>query len=163
MKHRWEILANLINRNGYKKIAEIGVSRGINASNILKLCPQIETIFLVDIDFSVFDNSLFYDPIPQKHCIRMYHPEGFKSIYNIDNSLDLIFIDGEHSYEAVKNDIEAYLPLVRKGGIICGHDYLEFNQPGYGVNKAVEEMFDVFALEDDVLENGKLKIWWTYK
>jgi Methyltransferase domain len=40
-----------------------------------------------------------------------------------DASLDALFIDGDHTYEAVSEDIEAWLPKVKKGGIIAGHDY----------------------------------------
>jgi predicted O-methyltransferase YrrM len=41
-----------------------------------------------------------------------------------NNTLDLIFIDGDHSYEGVKKDFEMYSPLARKGGIIALHDCL---------------------------------------
>lgn len=36
--------------------------------------------------------------------------------------IDFLFIDGDHTYEAVKQDFELYSPLVRKGGIIAFHD-----------------------------------------
>ena len=44
-----------------------------------------------------------------------------------DASLDLVFIDAGHEYENVKADILAWMPKVRPGGIIAGHDYV----PGY--------------------------------
>jgi len=50
---------------------------------------------------------------------------------------DMIFIDADHSYEACKADIEAYLPLLRKGGVLCGHDVGSFPS----VTQAVEEAF----------------------
>lgn len=39
-----------------------------------------------------------------------------------DASFDLIFIDAEHSYGETGKDIDAWLPKVRQGGILCGHD-----------------------------------------
>jgi hypothetical protein len=40
-----------------------------------------------------------------------------------DNSLDYIFIDGDHSYEAVSSDIKNYYSKVKSGGIFAGHDF----------------------------------------
>ncbi len=42
-----------------------------------------------------------------------------------DESLDLLFIDGCHKYETVKSDLEDWCPKVKRGSIICGHDYLQ--------------------------------------
>ena len=53
-----------------------------------------------------------------------------------DNSLDFVFIDADHSYEKVLEDIKAWLPKIKIGGILAGHDY-DFE----GVKKAVWETF----------------------
>jgi predicted O-methyltransferase YrrM len=55
-----------------------------------------------------------------------------------DESQDFVFIDADHSYEAVKADIEAWYPKVRPGGMLAGHDY---NEPSCGVTQAVCERF----------------------
>ena len=51
---------------------------------------------------------------------------------------DFIYIDGIHQYENVYEDIMNYLPLVKEGGIIGGHDY---GGPWKGVQQAVDQVF----------------------
>ena len=48
---------------------------------------------------------------------------------------DMVFIDGDHSYEAVKADIMGAKCNLAEGGILCGHDY-----PFPGVMRAVSEL-----------------------
>jgi len=55
-----------------------------------------------------------------------------------DNSVDFVFIDADHNYESVKKDILSWLPKMKKGGIMSGHDY--FNNT-CGVKQAVDEIF----------------------
>jgi predicted O-methyltransferase YrrM len=52
---------------------------------------------------------------------------------------DLIFIDGDHRYDQVRDDIHLALRYVRRNGIISGHDYGHPTWPG--VKKAVDEIF----------------------
>jgi predicted O-methyltransferase YrrM len=55
-----------------------------------------------------------------------------------DESFDFVFIDGDHSYDGCLRDIKAWLPKVKPGGVIAGHDFhLEYP----GVMKAVREVF----------------------
>lgn len=53
------------------------------------------------------------------------------------NFFSMIFIDGAHDYENAFRDISAALKCLRKGGLICGHDFIS-NAPG--VIKAVNEL-----------------------
>jgi predicted O-methyltransferase YrrM len=41
-----------------------------------------------------------------------------------DESIDFLFIDADHSFEAVKKDLKLWYPKVKTGGIIAGHDYM---------------------------------------
>lgn len=58
-------------------------------------------------------------------------------------SLDFVYIDAQHSYEAVVRDLADWFPLVRSGGIIAGHDYNDgvFTQGIHGVRSAVDGFF----------------------
>ena len=56
-----------------------------------------------------------------------------------DESLDFVFVDAAHDYDNVKADIIAWLPKVKPGGIMAGHDYeVDYKN---GVVKAVDEAF----------------------
>jgi SAM-dependent methyltransferase len=58
-----------------------------------------------------------------------------------DGSLDFVFIDAGHEYDAVKEDILAWFPKIKPGGILAGHD-LYPTEPTWGdVYKVVEELF----------------------
>ena len=46
-----------------------------------------------------------------------------------DNSLDFVFLDASHEYEDVKDDILAWLPKVKPGGFLAGHDYYQEHFP----------------------------------
>ena len=55
-----------------------------------------------------------------------------------DESCDVVYIDMEHTYRAVKEDIEHWLPKVKTGGYISGHDYAAYAPQ---VQRAVREAF----------------------
>ena len=61
--------------------------------------------------------------------------------------LKALWIDGDHSYEAVINDLYAYYPKLKKFGVLCGDDY--GHPSGLGVIQAVQE----FSIEKQLLVN----------
>lgn len=68
----------------------------------------------------------------------------------VADTLDMVFLDGDHSYEAVRDDIAAWSPLLRAGGLLCGHDYAPRWE---GVRRAVDEAFG------DRVTVGPASIW----
>ena len=75
--------------------------------------------------------------------------------YNIeDEILDFAFLDGDHSYEGVTRDIKAWLPKVKIGGYIGGHDY------GHPEQGQVEQaVLDYFADFPGVIELDRNRTW----
>ena len=59
----------------------------------------------------------------------------------MNNPIDVLFIDGDHSYEGVLTDWLLYNPLVRKGGIVAFHDVLPTKQQ-IGVPRFLELLFE---------------------
>ena len=70
--------------------------------------------------------------------LRMFSLEAAKQFE--DESLDFVFIDASHDYENVKADILAWLPKIKKTGILAGHDYEG------EVKQAVDEIFTSFKI-----------------
>jgi len=64
-----------------------------------------------------------------------------------DKSLDFVFLDASHEYEDVKNDIIKWLPKVKPGGILAGHDYYVDGHDWFpGVKQAVNEQLKNFEV-----------------
>lgn len=63
---------------------------------------------------------------------------------------DMVFIDGEHAYAGVKADIETWLPLMAKDGLLCGHDWWHG-----GIKQAVRELCPGFQVVPET------NIWWV--
>lgn len=80
---------------------------------------------------------------------RMTTDEAYRRLSR--DFFDMIFIDANHSYEAVRADIINYLPVLKKGGLMCGHDY---NKNWPGVVRAVNELIK------NPQKAGKA-LWWT--
>lgn len=83
-----------------------------------------------------------------------------------DESLDFVFIDASHEYEDVKNDILAWLPKVKPGGILAGHDYYPEGCYDWfpGVKKAVNECLNNFETSENCfiyekpINNNSMKV-----
>ena len=95
-----------------------------------------------------------------------------------DESFDLVFIDADHKYSSVVDDIKAWWPKVRKGGILCGHDaefhyskvneetqreidnHLEDNEESFNCHAGViRALHDVFKDKHVIMEDGR--IWYV--
>jgi methyltransferase family protein len=70
-----------------------------------------------------------------------------------DNYFDWIYIDGNHQYEFVKQDLGVYLPKVKTNGLVAGDDYGVSGWWQDGVTKAVDEAVASGRLEKLLIEN----------
>lgn len=74
----------------------------------------------------------------------------------MDQSVDFVFIDGLHEYEQTLRDCENYWPMVKKGGLLCGHDYKTIPGVNNAVNKFASDIgVNVMEADNDV--------WFWYK
>lgn len=137
---RGEAIAALINARGFKRIAEIGVYRGEMTRKILERC-DLDEYHLIDPWRKIKGyqepqdkgsketwNSI-YKAVQKEFGDRnafVFTKRATSSAASVtiqDHSLDLVFIDGEHTFKAVDHDIRLWLPKIRSGGVIAGHDF----------------------------------------
>jgi len=132
-KHR--DLPVLFNELGYKTGAEIGVRRGIFSRALCAAIPNLK-LYLIDPYVEYQDTQEYKNQEYQDNCLAKAREKlkGFNcefikkpsasALKKFDNnSLDFVYIDGNHSIEFVINDIAGWIKKVRPGGIISGHDY----------------------------------------
>jgi len=146
---------------------EIGVAKADNSLSILQELP-IKKLLLIDPYIAYVENGRLtscednfemamarLSRYKQAQLIRKTSEEAAK---DIDEPLDFVYIDGNHSYSFVMADILNYYPLLRKGGVIGGHDYTPFHD--LGVVRAVDE----FVEQQETLNfYAVFPDWWFIK
>jgi len=170
--HYYGIFSRLINTYNLKKGCEVGIATGGHSYDILKK-TNVETLYCVD-PFSpeLFESfaargvlDLYFHRITARfsefgeraHMIRKYSLPA-ASLF-ADNELDFVFIDADHTYKSVQQDIQAWYAKVRNGGIIGGDDY---TTKWPGVPQAVNEFFTTRGLVVNTDKNEP-RIWWVHK
>jgi hypothetical protein len=158
----------LIQDNQYRVICEVGVFRGHLCSKILGsswhnigrkineywaidnwLLPEIHTYIQRWLGKEKLVTQKAWDVLHRHVCMLMLEFPQMR-VMSIESTMaarlfpdkyfDLVFIDADHEYESVKADITAWLPKVRKGGVLAGHDY-GIQKKFFGVAQAVDEIF----------------------
>jgi len=154
----WVPLINLIKEENFKKVAEIGVHKGVTTAHIFDSCGDvIEEYWAIDPFVPYEQMRADWDELYKNICSGMIKYPKLKALrlksaeaaeLFPEQYFDLVFIDADHSYDAIKEDIRLWKPLVRKGGILSGHDYKAGGKfPFWGVKTAVDEIFEPEEIE----------------
>lgn len=134
------------------RVVELGVFRGLMSEQLLRRHPTLR-LWMVDAwqGHAQPGHTRSQGELVAEAMRRTAFAEGRRTILRAtstdaaaqvpDGSFDLVFIDADHAYEAVVEDIELWLPKVRPGGVLGGHDYDDrwTKARGYGVVQAVDE------------------------
>lgn len=141
MRSRWGSLSKLPAELGFKVGVEVGVEKGRFSKALCEMSPQMK---LYSVDIWEGTESLYLDsrkrlmPFENNQIIRDWSVEAAKRF--ADSSIDFIFIDAEHDYKNIKADLEAWIPKVRSGGVVSGHDYVNgMHGRIFGVRQAISE------------------------
>jgi predicted O-methyltransferase YrrM len=135
-RHEWnseievgEFLAALVKMSKYDTILEIGVFEGETSQALIKALPKGGQYVGIDINDYRTDAT------------KLYMAEGGKSIdFILGNShdelghlptahFDLIFVDGDHSWDSIEPEFKLVEKLVSDGGVIAYHDTIHIEHP----------------------------------
>jgi hypothetical protein len=142
------VFSSIINENNYKKVLEVGCAFGFHTKQVISN-TEIESYTMVD-PYVPYANDVFSDSVQNvyndgtmnlsnfdqflhlvmeelseyKEKITHIRKPSIEAAKEVENeSLDAIFVDGDHSYSAVKEDLSVWWPKLRVGGTLCGDDY----------------------------------------
>ena len=167
VERKWVgLLADSDNLTG----AEIGVRRGKHAAILIDTL-DIEKLYLIDpyeayeeysVDWATDDTLTEAETIARERlggfkCTKFIREYSNDAISDISEDLDFVYIDGNHEYEFVKDDISNYYPLLKEGGILAGHDY---NESAPGLVRAVDEFSQKHGLQ---VRRAMFRDWFIIK
>ncbi len=131
-----EFLASIFKDLGFTKGVEIGVERGLYSEVLCRNNPGVH-LFSVDAwtaykEYRDHVTQTKLDGIYEEAKARLkpYNAELIKGFSMDvvksfpDNYFDFVYIDGNHEYQHVVDDITQWTKKVRPGGIVAGHDYV---------------------------------------
>jgi len=135
---RYKGLTGLFGELGFKVGAEIGVLQG-KYSKWICIKDKGVKLYLIDPyqsydDYSADRTQEFMDASYEEAKVRLakFNVEFVKKSSMdavkefADNSLDFVYIDGNHAFEWVMEDIIEWSKKVKPGGIVSGHDYSSY-------------------------------------
>lgn len=175
MEKRWHVVAELLGEYGLTSYGvEVGVKEGLFSGHLLGRFPDLVMVGIdpyeiqpecglsKDDGFESYKNWDFEGILKQLEENTGKFGERFTLMreYSLDaaekfapHSLDFVFIDAQHTYSCVRDDINAWIGKVKPGGLLCGHDYHPRLQRFADLILAV----DRYAGEVGVADDG---VWW---
>ena len=124
------LLPGLFADLGYIKGAEIGIAEGHYAKSLCQANPELELLCVDPWDrcpgISRFRAPIYYAAAKERlasyNAILVRKPSLEVAQDIPDGSLDFVYIDARHEFDYVMMDIINWVPKVRPGGIVAGHD-----------------------------------------
>lgn len=163
-------LAEYLKERKFTTGVEIGVATGRYSEILLQKNPFLKSLVCVDPFYRKGHYESTVATLEKyKDRVTIIRETSMKAVLDFpDETFDFVFIDGNHSFDYVMEDIIGWSRKVAKGGIISGHDYYHFHHSG--VIEAVNKYCEIHKLVLNLTEwdfNGhiddKCPCWWFEK
>lgn len=159
-------LLEIVTRSKVNRVLEIGTAKGGTLFLLARVSSPDATIVSIDLpqgrggggwypDWKIpFYRSFAIGP-QQLHLVRA-NSHAASTLHTVErilgeHELGFLFIDGDHTYEGVREDFCMYSPLVRKGGIIAFHDIcVKSSEPFGGTGRFWDEIKHAYSYQEIV-------------
>lgn len=165
-----------MNAQGFRTAAEVGVQEGVFSRKILEtwggellmvdfwghIPGYVDVANVTQLEHQrIFEvaQKVEKDFSPRAKIVRGLSVEVADKLP--PQSLDFVYLDADHSYKGVMDDLRAWITKVRPGGAIGGHDYIDGHIPAgvFGVRSAVK---DFFGREPNIVTAEPFPTWIIY-
>jgi len=156
---RWDSYVSLLKELDFNSGVEMGVCDGRFSQALCSANPNLK---LTGVDaWKVYDGYVdyatdFLEVRAYKRAIERSNKFGFKIIkaWSLDavkefedESLDFVFIDGNHDFRHVTDDVDEWSKKIKRGGIVSGHDFFKNYHEHYGVREAIPAWCDAHRIK----------------
>lgn len=163
---RYRQLAEQLPNNG--KMIELGTWKGRSLASISDILKRKNiTVYAVDTfkgseedkeehtDALTMDIKTIFEENMKKVGldVKLFAMTSHEAVSKIDETFDLIFIDADHTFEAITQDLEDWLPKCK--GMIAGHDYER-----EAIARAVDKLFPNVNYLHHAADPGRGTMWW---
>ena len=150
-----EDLGNILHQLGKKVGAELGVQQGVFANQIMRRWKDVDEYVMVDIwayqenyvdvaNLNNYKQNIFYEKskavgealVRENILKKLTICRNFTTVCATqfpDHYFDFVYVVARHDYKAVLEDLRAWWPKLKRGGIFAGHDYTWQDEP-YGAD-----------------------------
>lgn len=162
-------LAQMFRERGYKIGVEVGTEQGKYAKVLCEENPGVK-LYCVDpwLAYPGYREHVTQEKLDgfyqiTKDLLAPYDAELIRKTSTgaakdfEDGSLDFVYIDANHEFIHVVEDLAAWVPKVRKGGIVSGHDYIRKKNMNFGVVEAVDGYTKAYDFELVVLGRKEVR------
>lgn len=173
------VFSDIINENNYKVVAEVGCGYGQHSKHILKT-TNVQKLFMID-SYKYYDNDGFSEGIKNVNVpgytlekkfddfsmmvakdvsefgerVQFVRASSLEAANHFpDEILDAIFVDANHTFEYVIDDLNTWWSKVKPGGIMAGDDYWM---------EDVEKAVKLFAQQHGLTVQFRIKEGTDYK
>jgi len=173
---RWIEFPILLKELELNKGVEVGVYRGEFSEALCKVNPYLDLVGVdawkvykgykdymnPDLERGVYEEAQQRADKFNFKLIKAWSLDAVKQFPN--ESLDFVFIDSNHDFRHITDDLDEWSKKVRKGGMVAGHDFFEERHEGYGIREVLPAWCECYNIKPlFILDKDNCPSWFYIK